>query len=202
MATEDKVKAEVEEIEMEDGRKVGFAGKRQILKEPIMVGNDIGMRFDFRNGQTMSIMASELTEDTLQRLVQHGLAQKCGDEAAGEKKIEDIAAAVEDMMGRLRKGEWRVVKAAGDSFAGTNIVIRAVAEVAGKSIVDVKAFLQEKLDAAKAAGKALSRQELYNSFRKPGTKTATVIGRLEAEEAAGKAAKVSADDLLGELAEA
>ena len=92
-----------------------------------------------------------------------------------------------------------MARAAGDSFAGTSVVIRAVAEVTGKSVEAVKTFLQGKLDAAKAKGEKLSRQELYASFRKPGTKTAAVIARLEAEDAAGKSTKVDAADLLAEI---
>ena len=42
--------------------------------------------------------------------------------------------------------------------------------------------LQGKLDAAKARGEKLSRQELYNSFRNPATKTGAIIKRLEEEK--------------------
>lgn len=196
----EKVKTEYEDVAMSDGRTVKFPGKRQIQKEPVKNGDDVGIRFDFRNGQTMTLWTKELSGDILEKSVLHGLSQKCGDEAAGEKNIADIASAVEDMMSRLRKGEWRVARAAGDSFAGTHIVVRAVAEVSGKTVEEVKAFLQSKLDKAKEAGQALSRQELYAGLRKPGGPFAATIERLEKEEAAGKSTKVSADDLLSELA--
>jgi hypothetical protein len=194
-------KTEYESVAMEDGRKVDFAGKRQIQKEVIVdeKAGTVSVRFDFRNGSTRSISSSDLTDLTVLQSCGHGLAQKCGDEAAGLKDIDDIVAAVDDMMERLKKGEWRAVSTgAGDSFSGTHVVIKAVAEVTGKSVEAVKAFLQGKLDTAKAAGQALSRQELYASFRKPGTKTAAVIARLEAEKGQ-KASKVSADDLLAEI---
>jgi hypothetical protein len=208
MASEDntatapaKAKTEYEKVVMADGREVEFPGKRQILKTVTIdeAAATVAVRFDFRNGKVLSLGSTELGAVTQLQSLGHGLAQKCGDEAAGEKKIDDIVAAVEDMMGRLRKGEWNVPRQPGDSFSGTSVVIRAVAEVTGKSAEDVKAFLQGKLDKAKAEGKALSRQELYASFRKPGTRTAEVIRRIEEEDAAGKTTKVSADDLLGEL---
>lgn len=196
-----KAKTVYEKITMEDGREVEFPGKRRIDKTPVVdvAAGKSGVRFDFRNGKSLAIYSDELGAETQLQCLAHGLAQKCGDEAAGTEKIEDIVAAVQDMMDRLRKGEWNVPRQPGDSFSGTSVVIRAVAEVTGKSAEDVKAFLQGKLDKAKAAGQALSRQELYASFRKPGTRTAEVIRRLEEEDAAGKTTKVSADDLLGEL---
>jgi hypothetical protein len=198
--TESKSKTEYETIEMTDGRKVDFPGKRQIQKDVTLDTNSgaVSVRFDFRNGKTLTISSVELSNETNLRSLGHGLAQKCGDETAGVKDLDDMVAAVEDMMGRLKAGDWRVASAAGDSFSGAHVVIKAVAEVTGKSAEEVKAFLQGKLDKAKAAGQALSRQELYASFRKPGTKTAVVIERLEAEKGS-KASKVNADDLLAEI---
>lgn len=196
-----KPSTEYEEVVMSDGRKEQFPGKRQIQKEINLdeAAGTVAVRFDFRNGATLSLASNELSASMQLKNLGHGIAQKCGDEASGLKKIEDIVAAVEDMMDRLRKGEWRVATGSGDSFSGAGIVVRAVAEASGKTVEDIKAFLQKKLDTAKTEGKALSRQDLYASFRKPGTKTAAIILRMEAEDAAGKTTKVSADDLLGEL---
>jgi hypothetical protein len=202
--TQEKKATEYTAITMSDGRVVQFAGKRQMQKEVVISGSDVTVRFDYRNGETNSISSSQLSEATLLRLIGHGLAQKCGDEAAGEKDLDAIVPAVEDMMKRLVAGEWTVARSSGDSFAGTNTVIRAVAEATSKSVEWVKDFLQKKLDTAKAAvaagnpAAALSRQELYASFKKPGTKTAAIIERLDAEKTQ-KASKVSAEDLLAEI---
>ena len=62
----------------------------------------------------------------------------------------------------------------------------------------VKEFLQKKLDAAKAKGEKLSRQELYNGFRSANTPTGVVIKRLE-EEKLAKSTKVNAADMLAEI---
>jgi hypothetical protein len=199
-ATAAKAKTEYTAVKMTDGREVQFPGKRQIQKE-VTVSEDgnVSVRFDFRNGSTLTLASSELDNSTVLQSIGHGLSQKCGDEAAGSKDIDDIVAAVDDMMSRLRRGEWRTPAAPGDSFAGASIVVKAVAEASGKTVEEIKAFLQKKLDTAKAEGKALTRQDLYASFRKPGTATAAIIQRLEAEKAS-KAGGPSAEDLLAEIA--
>ena len=202
-ATPAKPKTEYEKVGMKDGREVEFPGKRQVQKSVTVdeAAGAVSVRFDFRNGDTATISSGELPGETQLLALGHGLSQKCGDEAAGAKKIEDIVAAVTDMMGKLKKGEWRVPSTAGDSFSGTHIVIQAICEATGKSVEQVKAFLQGKLDAAKAAvpPQSLSRQELYASFRRPDSKVAAIISRLEAEDAAKGGGKVSANDLLAEL---
>lgn len=189
-----------EKIQMEDGRAVEFAGKRKLDKTVTvdLEKNAVEVRFDFRNGRTLTIGSAQLSNEVLLRALGHGLSQKCGDNAAGVEEVDDIVIAVEDVIKQLTAGTWGLVREAGDSVAGAFVVIRAVCEVTGKSITEVKDFLQKKLDTAKAAGQKLSRQELYASFRRPGTKTAEVIKRIE-EEKASKASKVNVDDLLGEI---
>lgn len=206
---EAKPKAEVEQITMNDGRVVGFAGKRRMLKNTELDQSKIAIdganvliqegavrvRLDFRNGATLTYTPKA---ELLGKLIGHGAEQKLGDETAGVEKVEDMVLAVEDLIGRLDQGEWGAERAAGDSFAGASVVIRAICEVTGKSLDVVKAFLQKKLDDAKARGEKLSRKELYDGFRAPGSKTAEVIKRLE-EEALAKSTKVNAADMLAEI---
>jgi hypothetical protein len=193
-----KAAIEVENVEMLDGRIVGFAGKRKLLKD---VKAEAGtVRFDFRNGETRTFT---IPEALLRDFAAHGASQKIGDETAGTELVEDMVVAVDTIIDRLLKGEWSATRAAGDSFAGASVVIRAICEVTSKTVEEIKAFLQGKLDGSKAAaeasgGKALTRKELYDSFRKPGSKTAEVIDRLEKEKLS-KASTIEADDLLAEL---
>jgi hypothetical protein len=194
-----KAATEVENVQMQDGRTVGFAGKRKMVKD---VNAEAGtVRFDFRNGESRTF---EIPDTLLRDFAAHGASQKIGDETAGVEAVEDMVVAVDTIIDRLLKGEWTATRAAGDSFAGASIVIRAICEVTGKSLEEIKAFLQGKLDTSKAAAeasgsKALTRKELYDSFRKPGSKTAVVIDRLEKEKLSKNSA-VEADDLLNELA--
>ena len=195
-----KAPTEYETVKMADGRETKFAGKRQIDKT-VMIDEQAGtvaVRFDFRNGESRTIDAADLPPVTQLQLIGHGLAQKCGDEAAGVASIDDIVLGVSDMMERLKKGEWTITRAAGDSFSGASIVIKAICEVTGKAVEDVRAFLNGKLEKAKAAGEKLSRSDLYASFRNPNSKTGLVIERLE-REARAKTAKADANELLGEI---
>lgn len=186
---------EVEQVTMEDGRTVGFAGKKRLLKEVIIDGSNVQVRFDFRNGQTRTFT---LSQANLYQLAGHGASQKIGDETAGEEDLDDMVIAVDDMIARLERGEWTATRATGDGFSGASVVIKAICEVTGKSVQYVKDFLQSKLDAAKAKGEKLSRAELYASFRNPTTKTGAVIARLEADKKS-KVQKVDANDLMAEL---
>lgn len=191
----EKTTAEIEVVDMTDGRKVNFAGKRKILKDVVVGDDGVSVRFDFRNGETRTFTVPAAL---LYQLAGHGASQKIGDEAAGEKDLDDAIVAIDAAIDRLSRGEFYATRAVGDGFSGASVVIRAIAEVTGKSVVDVKAFLQGKLDAAKARGETLTRQALYASFRNPATKTGVVIARLEADKKP-KADAISADDLLGEL---
>lgn len=187
-------------VKMEDGREVDFAGNRKSDKT-ILVADDgkaYGVRFDFLNGKTLTLLFSEISEDIALYACGHGIAQKAGDEYSGVKEVDDMALAVEEIFKRLRAGEWAAAREAGDSTAGASIVIKALMEATGKPVDFIKDFLDKKLEAAKAKGEKLSRQDLYNSFRNPTSKTGAIIKRLE-EEKLAKANKVDAGDLLAEM---
>lgn len=187
-------------VKMEDGSTVEFAGARQVNKSYSTdeASGVVTARFDFRNGAVRKVSSDQLTKELLLRLVGHGLVQKVGDEWSGVKELDDIVLTADEIIGRLLKGEWGTVREGGDSMAGAGIVIKAVCEVTGKTSEEIKAFLQGKLDAAKAKGEKLSRQDLYKAFRAPGSKTAAVIRRLEEAKLAASS-KISSDELLGEI---
>lgn len=187
-------------VKMEDGREVEFAGNRKSDKTILIAddGKATGVRFDFLNGRTLTLQFSEVSEATALYACGHGIAQKAGDEYSGVKEIDDMVLAVEGIFARLRAGDWAAAREAGDSTAGASIVIKALMEVTGKPIEFIKDFLDKKLEAAKAKGEKLSRQDLYNSFRNPTSKTGIVIKRLE-EEKLAKTNKVDAGDLLAEM---
>jgi hypothetical protein len=205
---------EVTEVKMTDGRVVSFSGNRKVLKETILdegkikvvngrleiADGAVAIRMDFRNGETRKY---PLRLDLIPRFAGHGAEQKYGDELAtpADKPMTpaDMLLAVDDLHDQLFvKGEWRVVSEGGGGFAGASIVVQAIVEASGKSLADVKAYLQKKLDDAKARNEKLSRKELYDSFRNPNSKTGKIIKRME-EEALSKGAKVDADAALAEL---
>jgi hypothetical protein len=198
-------KTEYTEVKMEDGRTVMFAGKRSMNKE-ILVAEDnssVSVRFDFRNGMTSTY---QIPGHHILYAAGHGYAQKLGDEVAGMKdpngapaSEEDKLLAIEALHERLNSStDWNRVSSGEESVSGASVVIRAIAEVSGKSLAEVKAFLQAKLADAEARGQKLTRAALYSSFR-VSKSVGPVIERMEKEKAS-KAPAVNADDLLSEIA--
>lgn len=184
-------------VEMADGRKVEFAGKKQMLKEVLLdrENGKVALRIDFRNGETRTF---EPHDDLILEFIGHGMSQKYGDEAAGETDVDDMVVALDAIHERLADAKWSGREGTGDGFSGASVVIRAIMEATEKDQATVKAFLQKKLDTAAAKGEKLTRQDLYKSFRNPGSKTGQIILRMEQEKAA-KGNKLDADDLLGEI---
>jgi hypothetical protein len=195
-----KTPTEYIKVTMEDGTEVEFPRSRKTAKTVTVdeASGTVAVRFDFVNGAVRSISSSEVSPATMLQAMGHGIAQKAGDEYSGVKEVEDMVLAVEEIFARLRSGDWIAVREGGDSTAGASVVIKAIMEVTGKDVAFVKTFLQGKLDAAKTKGEKLSRQELYNSFRAPNSKTGAVIKRLE-EDKLAKSNKVDAGDLLAEM---
>lgn len=183
-------------VTLTDGRVVEFPGNRQIQKEIIVTADSVSVRFDFRNGDTRTYTCPATL---LLQAAGHGLSQKIGDAAASEKDVDDALLAIEKVGDRIAQGEWNAVaRQAGDSFSGASLVIKALTLETGKSVSEIKDFLEKKLEAGKEAG--LTRAKLYAAFRNPATKVGQRIAQLQAEKDA-KASGVSGDDLLSELAQ-
>lgn len=199
-------------VKMSDGREQTFVGKRKVLKETlldeskivvdgtsiILADGAISIRMDFVNGETRTF---PLTLGLIPKFAGHGGEQKYGDELAApaDKPLspEDMVLAVDELHSKLASGEWRQKTEGGDSFAGASMVIKAIvtaAEEGGKptTVEKVKAFLQKKLDADKAAGGKMTRAALYNSYKNPATKVGQVFDRLQ--KAALQAAPVTNAD--------
>lgn len=190
-------------VAMKDGREVQFPGDQKVKKSVVFDGEGearlpVGVQFDFRNGSTLALALSELDEKTATYSACHGLLQKIGDEWSGVKEVDDMELEGGKVIERLKAGDWAVEREAGDSMAGASIVIKALIEATGKDVAFIKAFLDKKIEDAKAAGQKLTRQALYASFRNPNSKVGQIIRRLE-EEKASKAAAVDADAVLGEM---
>jgi hypothetical protein len=188
-------------VEMEDGTKVNFVGKRKMNKTSVEADDgSLSVRVDFRNGSTRTY---KLNPDLLRKFALHGAEQKYGDEVAGIDDLDDAVVAMDDLHSRLTKGEWTQARES-SGFAGASIVIRALMESTGKTQDAIKAFLEGKLEADKAAKegteqKPLTRAALYAALRNS-EKLKPIVARLEAEKAAKAkgANKVNVDDILAE----
>ena len=171
----------VEEVTMNDGRKVAFAGKRKAIKSSDFVNGEVQVRIDFRNGATkLYTVPGPLTS----KAACHGGEQKYGDSYAGVDDIEDMIAACDAVQENLAKGDWSA-RVEGSGIAGTSVLARALVELTSKTMEQVKEFLKAKTQADKMALRQSSKL-------KP------IIERLEAEKVA-KASKVDTGALLAEL---
>lgn len=177
-----KIETQVETVTMTDGRVVDFAGKRKLLKESsVTADGKVQVRLDFRNGETRLFT---LPDALLNKFAAHGAEQKLGDEIAGLTDTEDCVLAVDELIDRLYNGEWSVKREA-NGMAGTSVLVRALVEHTGKTVEQIKQFLNGKSQAEKVA--------LRNN-----PKIKPIVERIEAEKASKKA-NVDTDAMLGEL---
>lgn len=168
-------------VRMDDEREVEFSGKRKMIKETVIDANGVKIRLDFSNGETRLFTIPEALYD---QFAAHGAEQKLGDEIAGVEDVEDCIMGIDNLMDRLAKGQW-AQRREGGGISGTSVLARALAEMSGKGMDEIKVFLATKNMAEKIA----LRQ---NQKIKP------IIDRLEAEKA-NKKSNVDTDALLGEL---
>lgn len=178
---------EVQTVVMSDGRTVDFAGKRKMLKTPVIDANGIAIRIDFINGETRTVT---IPEALYERFVAHGAAQKLGDEVAGVDDVDDMVMAIDSLAARIEAGEWSA-KREKNGMAGASILAKALVESSGKSIETIREFLSTKT----AAQKLALRQH---------SSIAPIVARLE-EEKRAKSKKedkpsIDTDSLLSELA--
>lgn len=188
---EGQAKKETESVlvPMSDGRKVEFVGKRKMLKEGFEADGGLHVRFDFVNGETRTFT---IPPSLYGLCALHGASQKIGDEAAGEKDVDDMLAAVENIMARLTGPDgWRA-KAEAGGFAGAGVVVRALMEAGNKTREQVNEWIEAKLKATEG----LTRAKLYASLRAT-DRLRPIIQRLEEERNKKNAA--AGEELLTDL---
>lgn len=179
-------KAPAEVVKMTDGRNVEFAGKKKLLKEgTVNPDGTLTVRLDFKNGETRSVV---LPAGLIPQFALHGALQKYGDEVAGETDVDDMVLAIDELDKRIQAGEWTVKREGG--MSGTSVLIKALMEYGNRTVEQVKAFLEGKSAADKAALRNNDKKA-----NKSGLTVAAIVKRLEAEKAA-KASKVDTDSML------
>lgn len=174
-------KQAVETVKLSDGRSLDFPGKRKLLKETIIEGENVSVRLDFRNGETRTF---PIPTALMLQFAGHGAEQKLGDETAGVEDIDDMVLAVDDLIERLNKGEW-TIRREGSGIGGTSVLLKALVEFSGKSVEQIKAYLKDKSQSEKMA--------LRNS-----TQLKPIVDRLEAEKIT-KLGQVDTGALLAQL---
>lgn len=170
----------VQTVTMDDGRVVEFAGKRRMLKSTQVENGEVTVRLDFVNGETR---VHKIRPELLLKFAAHGAEQKLGDEVAGIEDVEDSIEAIDVLLMRLEKGEWNVARAkseGGAGIAGASILVRALVELTGKTVAQIRESLADKTQEEKMA---LRR----NAKLRP------IIERLEVEKQARKEKKTGVD---------
>lgn len=175
----------VDLVQMEDGTEVNFGVKAKVLKSSVQTEDSNTVKFQFKNGTIRTFDLSSVSPEMLIRLALHGAEAKIGDNYAGVAEIEDCVEAVDDMIARLQRGEWRESrKGAGESYQGASVLARAIAEVRGLQIDKVREWLRTRSAADKLA---LRKSEQF----------APTIQRMEADKT--KKSSVDITSALDEL---
>lgn len=201
MSTE-RTKTEYTDITMLDGRVVKFPSKRNVLRDTLFNSEtgQLAIRLDYRDGEfQLFIVPGTLPADAtvLIAAAGAGLRDRFGAEQSGIEDLEEMREAAEAFAGQLAKNIWRE-GATESSGKGAHIVIRAVAEVTGKSRQEVRDYIDSLLARFAAEGKKVSRTRLYGEFEKA-PKYAATVERMKAEQAARR--KTAPEALsLGDLA--
>lgn len=118
-----------------------------------------GMTLTFSNGKTIIVNTLNMSQYILDYATMHGLKQKlvdaaaisCNPETGRPATIEDKYEAVAGVYDRLMAGQWNKPREGAAAVAG-GLLFKALCRMyADKSPEYIKAFLDKKSDAEKAA---------------------------------------------------
>ncbi len=181
---------ELRTVTMDDGRVVEFTMKAKLKKSVEFDGpSGVQVRLDWANGETRLFALPEML---LPQFAGHGALQKLGDEIAGVDAIEDCVTVVDELIERLNKGDWTIVREGGAGGAkGSSILFKALVEffAGAKTPAEVMTSLAAKTQKEKMALRA-------------NPKIKVIVDRLEAERDARLAKKdptavIDSDAVLG-----
>jgi len=172
-------------VTMDDGRVVEFAGKRKLLKSSSIdaATGEVVIRLDFVNGETRT---HNIVPALMLKFAAHGAEQKFGDEIAGVEDVEDCVLAIDTLMDRLESGEWNI-KRDSQGMSGTSVLAKALIQMTGKTVAEIREFLGTKSHAEKSA--------LRNN-----AKLAPIIAVLEAGKTKKDKVSIDTDSMLDGLA--
>jgi hypothetical protein len=138
------------EVTMQDGTKVEFGERAKVIKRSTITTNGIEVKFLYKDG-TVKTALMPLDHSLLLRAAQHGLDQKFGDANSGLDDIEDMQAGFDELAEQvLTNGIW-AEKRVGEGLAGSSVLARALAQVTGKPLDEVRAKLKNLTHAQKTA---------------------------------------------------
>lgn len=169
-ATTEANKSKKVPVTMKDGRTLEFTERQKAKTADILNGTKVvGIQFDFKSGDSVRILEEDITA-LFERFMWHGVEQKFRDEFASADDAEDAFTGVEDLLARIKKGEWSEAREGG--LGGITVLVKALMSVYSKSKDEVLGVLRE-----------LSAKEKTALRQAPGIKEE--IQRLEAEKGKG-----------------
>lgn len=187
---EAKKETKVEVVDLEDGSKGEFAGKRKmnkVLQFNETTGAFEALRVEFRSG---AVRVYPRVESLAAKFEAHGYSQKYGDETAGVEDIDDMVQGMDDLHEQVAKGEWRQRSEGGGSAAGSSVVIQALMLKTGQPLQAVKDFMTGLLAKYQASDANFTKRDLYASFKASDTLKPFVQ---QVEDAKAKKAKKLVD---------
>lgn len=163
-------------------RIVKFPESAKVKKEILELdGKPHGVRFDFKNGESSTVTIDEIVKwNLLERFAVHGASQKFGDAYAGDKDVDDAFESFSEVLQVAAAGKWSEETAG--SGGGSSVLLKALVELTGKTIEEVRTILSET-----------SQKEKLGLRQDP--RVAAIIQRLEQE----KAGTVDTSKALGAL---
>lgn len=129
-------------------------GKQRMPNE----GNVERIEFQFANGNTHTVVATDLPENVQRCALWHGISQKLGDEYSGAKTADEAEEAFLALLERLTDGDWATERA--EAGPRTSLIFEAICiayERAGKPLTDEQKT--EKREALKDAATRKAAQE-------------------------------------------
>lgn len=193
-----------QEVTLDDGTVVTFPARQQTVRTFEVEDTQIRLHVAFRDGTVQDLIL--LTDSPLiSKLAAIGALHRTAQAMAGLDN-EDAVAACAATFDALADGKMPGEADPASSYKGAGIVVQAVAEAKGITVLEARDLIEATLARAEAAGKPTTRQALYAAFRTPGSKTAPIIARLEAERDAARAdsargaeAATEVDNLLDDM---
>lgn len=140
------------------------------------------VRFEFANGNVLSIALSAVPPAIANHALAHGLLQKIGDSYAGAESVEDAFEAASETLDTIKGGEWKAARAG--MGAGSGDLIKALSAATGKTEEACKAVI------------AAANDDLKKAIRKQPA-VASELAKLQAAKLLAKAARQSAE--VGEI---
>lgn len=90
--------------------------------------------FNFEDGETVTVSASDFPESVVQNLVVYGLSQKLGDAYSGEKDPSTARAIVEVLTDRMKQGEFNKQREGGGGGSRVSQLAEALSRETGKEL--------------------------------------------------------------------